>query len=150
MFYHSKKILNDGFSLLETMVVLVIVSIVFLVAIPGIGSIVGVRFRIMLTGIVSDLDTLRQDAVRKRIPTAIVRESSGYRLIPSGVRRELPHGATLIFSSASVSPDVNEQNIIRFLSDGSSSGGAVHLLQSDKRSTINIRQLDSQIEIKSQ
>ena len=129
---------QQGFTLLELVVALVVAGILFAIATPSINALgEGIRYRGAVSDLVKSIDEGRRDALRKGLPVDLVIDAPNYafQLVPEGELdlgsgwQALPDELAInVVYAAEVSPKAGLA-AIRFYPDGGSSGGEIELVR---------------------
>lgn len=139
-----------GFTLLEALVVLAIIAMATVIAAPSPGVLRSNQARLLATGILADLRTLHDDALRNGSLTALLVSKDGYELSPAKIRRRIPDGATIdvrLQDDFLLRPGAADP--LQFHSDGSSNGMTVTLSLGATRSVILVNGLDGMVKFES-
>ena len=134
----------SGYTLIEMLVVLAIMGLIASIAAPRLQLSEYAKLRRRAAGIVSDIRTMRADAIRRGIRTSVVITRSGYELTPSHKMQEYSDGTHL---SLQASPALYqaEKDALMFFPDGSSSGGALTISRGSSTADVRIRELNGQV-----
>jgi general secretion pathway protein H len=134
-----------GFTLLELLVVLAIMTLMIVVAPRLVGGSAGLQVRAAATGLAADVRLLRQLAISQHVTTQLVLGTHGYTLQPAGVVRMLP--TNLVLHLDSEVPDLlgTFASVLRFFPDGSSTGGIVAIRVGNVGGYVRIRWLDGSV-----
>lgn len=129
---------QQGFTLLELVVALVIAGILFAIATPSLNALgEGMRYRGAVSDLIKSIDQARRDALRTGIPVDLIIDAPNYtfQLAPEGELdlgtgwQSLPDELSInVVYAAEVSPKAGVA-AIRFYPDGGSSGGEIDLVR---------------------
>ena len=119
-------VVEDGFTLIEVLVVLTIIALAAAIAAPRFDFLKGALMRRDAAGLLSDLKTLREDAMYSGTQTSLRLTRGGYLIEPARVARAL-WGGEAVSIDARPRWDGGESKDIVFFPDGSSTGGEVTL-----------------------
>jgi general secretion pathway protein H len=134
----------SGFTLLEMLVVLAILSLIVTVVPPLIRAVAGPNARSVGHAVAADLRLLRDEAIRQDAITAFVPDDKGYVLKPSGQAKHLPAGLALSFDAAP-SYLLPATDVIEFFPDGSATGGVLRLVRKGLAVRILVRSVDGRV-----
>lgn len=122
---------SRGFTLLETLVVLVILALVAAVVVPAVSRGLGTSLNDMARDMHSGLRKVRSEAVNLQHSALFVLDLDGYTFKASDARkRDIPRNFELHARTASREMRNNRAGI-RFYPDGSSSGGRIGISEGD-------------------
>jgi len=121
-----------GFTLIELVVVLAIIAVVLAIAVPSLGRRPS-RLELIAAAreMAAGLRATRSIAVATNRPQifAVDTEQALYRPAGDAAPRALPRGTTLLLQTAAEEVAGRTTGAIRFLPDGSSTGGGVTLMR---------------------
>jgi hypothetical protein len=112
---------------------------------PQLRTIDGLSERRLEAGLVSDIHTLRDDAVRRGIVTALHLQDGSYLLEPSQLRRTVPANATLKLEVEDPLRLGDGDERLLFFPDGSANGARLILSQGGRSVTIIVSSIDGRI-----
>lgn len=141
---------QGGFTLLEILVVLVLLSMTYALVPPLFAT--GGSTTELKAGarqVAAGLRKARSLAIARREETTLTLdvEARNFFLSGDGVRRKLPHTATIsVFTAQGEVADASSASI-RFYPDGSSTGGRVTLAMGERKFDIDVDWLTGQVEI---
>lgn len=134
-----------GFTLLEVLVVVAILSVLAIVALPRLQLGRGPRFRATIHALAVDLRLQRDVAIRRGSPTTVTATATGYLLQPAGRARALPSGMTLEIADTMPMLLPRASAGVIFYPDGSSTGGTLSLDGSGGGVRLVVRSLDGRV-----
>ena len=141
---------NSGFTLIEILIVLVLAVLIMSVVVPRFssGSAV-IQFRSATKEIASGLRYIRMQAVTENQETEFIfnLDENYYQISGRKKKYRIPDdiAVTVYFADSLDSHD--QQGIIRFFPDGSSTGGRITLEIEQQKRFIDINWLTGQVEI---
>jgi general secretion pathway protein H len=143
---------NDGFTLIEMMLVLVILGMIYALAPPLFNkAFPALKLKAVTRDLVQEIRYVQQNAITTGLPTTMHFELSGDRYqsaqINAGALRQLPEGLHFFHPPGDPSRQILE---LRFYPDGSASGGEIRIEAGARGYTIQVDWLTSQVEILSQ
>ena len=134
----SKRLGHEGFTLLELIVVLVIISAAVLIMIPTLVSSSNTELKASARDVVSGLRRARSEAVTTNQSVAVTFNLDTRAFAVLGKRKTLPPGIKVAIVTAR-SEQLSEADAnIRFFPDGSSTGGRVTLSTENRSYAIDI------------
>ncbi|OWV82239.1 hypothetical protein ATY77_03105 [Rhizobium sp. R634] len=136
----DRQITNAGFSLLEMLVVLVLLGALFAVALPQFHRSASVTARSLAYRIAEEARFARLVAIKKGSATALTIDTTA-RVVRSETGRDnitIPASVSLTATVGKNAGTTISRGDIRFLADGSSTGGEIRL-QRDGEKDITIR-----------
>jgi general secretion pathway protein H len=142
---------EPGFTLIELIVVLAIVSLVLALVVPNIGQRSG-KFALAAAAhnVAAALRLTRDQAITQSRPTLFVARGGAYGR--DGDKRvwHVPQGVTLAFLDSERSGRAQPSGAIRFYPDGSSTGGTLALTDGATRFTVLVAWINGNVSIQSQ
>ena len=141
---------DSGFTLIEIMIVLVLAVLIMGVVVPRFSSgTASVQFRSATKEVASGLRYIRMQAVTNNQETEFIfnLDENYYQL--SGREKVFPIPddiAVTVYTTTSLDSN-NQQGVIRFFPDGSSTGGRITLETEDYKRLIDVNWLTGQVEI---
>jgi general secretion pathway protein H len=141
----SKTAVEGGFTLLETLAVLVILGLIAAFAVPRLRLGDGQRMRAVAHALDADLRLLRVEAMRHGTVTSFMPTTTGYALEPGARRRVLPVGFSVTANVAGEALVAASLGRIAFFPDGGSTGGSILLRANGLSTRIAIRGLDGRV-----
>ena len=121
--------IQRGFTLLETLITLVLIAVLLAVAVPSLIPSPGVELRAAARIVATALRQARLEAQQKHTPVALQVdvEARTLRLEGKSKTRQLPETIALEITAAEQEMETDDIGGIRFFPDGSSTGGRVTL-----------------------
>lgn len=126
---------HAGFTLIEMTLVLAIVSLTAALALPRVslsGGATGLRIKAFEIAAILRAD--RDEAVRSGRPVTSVVDLAGGRVVSSVANGAVAIPANLFLRVSEAVPDG-----IRFMPDGSASGGEIFLMRADRSGIVSVR-----------
>ena len=145
----SEKLIS-GFTLIEIMIVLVLAALVMGVVVPRFSSgTAAIQFRSATKEIASGLRYIRMQAVTNNQETEFIfnLDENYYQLSGRDKEYRIPEDiAVTIYTAASLDRN-NQQGVIRFFPDGSSTGGRITLETENYKRLVDVNWLTGQVKI---
>ena len=147
-----RSVRHNGFTLLETLVVIVIMALIAAVMAPNLVSTANTRLRAAASELVAALRDTRLHALSHR-EQAVLRvelDPPGYLLPGSKTPRTLDRELNLQLTSAA--SDIIDRNsgTVRFYPDGSSNGGRISVSNGKLVQHIDVEWLTGRIQVREQ
>ena len=146
----SGRLPSSGFSLLELLVALTLVSLLLAVAVPALVVPPGVQLRSAADLVATGRRQARLTAIREQRPVALVRDVDARARQGEGLRkvRTLPDDVRLELFTAQRELVGAKRGGIRFYPDGTSTGGRVTLTREGLRVEVDVEWLTGRIRIR--
>jgi general secretion pathway protein H len=141
---------HTGFTLLELMVVLTLMSLVYALAVPLISAALpGTEHKAAARQLAAGLRVARSHAVTHKQEATLTLDVEQRRFAISGDKRNHPLPAQLNLSLYTAQSELLHDKVgaIRFYPDGSSSGGRITVALGEKKYQVNVDWLTGQVTV---
>jgi general secretion pathway protein H len=139
-----------GYTLIELLVVLVIASLLLAVVPPMLSAAMpGAKVRSAARQLAASLRYARHEAITQRREVALTLDLEGRRYSVQDKARvsRLPDGLVLALTTGRAEVIGEQQGMIRFFPDGSSSGGRIEVASGEHRSTVDVNWLTGRVTV---
>lgn len=140
---------GTGFSLLELLVALVIMTAVFIIAIPSLTAGGGTELKAAARTVAAGMRKTRNRAVTRNEPAVLTMDVENRRFQMAGETRThtLPRSVDVKLFTAQAELISDEVGAIRFFPDGSSTGGRITVSAADVQYHIDVDWLTGRIRL---
>lgn len=136
---------EEGFTLLELLVVLTVVGLLTAIAAPRLSLGTDARFSADVQALASDLRALSASARRGGEATRLKQVEGGYLLEPSGRERKVKAALAFEPAAASLLPPSREE--VTFFTDGSATDGELVMRREHRVARLRVRGWDGQVHV---
>lgn len=141
---HSKWMGDEGFTLVELLVVIAVLALLASLSVPMVGSNDASRMRVQANALLSQLRLLKGEAASTSERISLVAVKGGYRLSPSGRTINCSSGCEIeVVANDPLATGISDE--IRFYNDGSSTGGLITIRIGAREQKVLIMAVDGDI-----
>jgi general secretion pathway protein H len=141
---------ETGFTLLELIVVLVVISLILALVVPNVGQRSGNALAATAHNVAAVLRLTRDQAITQSRPTLFVARAGAFGRGDDRRVWHVPQGVTLAFLDSGRRGSPQPSGTIRFYPDGSSTGGTLVLTNGATRYTVLVGWINGNVSIQSE